>query len=95
MKQIDCILLAGTLLDFRMRFGATIPADAKIIQLEMDATLIGQNRPTDVPLVVNLSCSFDLLLEEIKNQGTQLDFSAFRDELREIENAAEEQKAEE
>ena len=29
MKQIDCILLAGTLLDFRMRFGATIPADAK------------------------------------------------------------------
>ena len=91
MKQIDCILLAGTLLDFRMRFGATIPADAKIIQLEMDATLIGQNRPTDVPLVGNLSCSFDLLLEEIKNQGTQLDFSAFRDELREIENAAEEQ----
>ena len=91
MKQIDCILLAGTLLDFRMRFGATIPADAKIIQLEMDATLIGQNRPTDVPLVGNLSCSFDLLLEEIKNQGAQLDFSAFRDELREIENAAEEQ----
>ncbi|MEE3327047.1 MAG: thiamine pyrophosphate-dependent enzyme, partial [Myxococcota bacterium] len=91
MKKIDCILLAGTLLDFRMRFGATIPSDAKIIQLEMDATLIGQNRPTDVPLVGNLGCSFDLLLEEIKNQGVQLDFTAFRDELRGIENAAEEQ----
>ena len=91
MKQIDCILLAGTLLDFRMRFGQTIPPDAKIIQLEMDATLIGQNRPTDVPLVGNLGCSFELLLEETKNQGVQLDFSAFRDELRTIENAAEEQ----
>ena len=90
MQKIDCILLAGTLLDFRMRFGQTIPADAKIIQLEMDATLIGQNRGTDVPLVGNLGCSFDLLLEEMKNQGVNLDFSAWRDELRVIEEAAEE-----
>ena len=88
LKQIDCIILAGTLLDFRMRFGQTIPADAKIIQLDMDATLIGQNRQTDVPLVGNLACSFELLLEEMKNQGAQLDFSPFRDSLREIENEA-------
>jgi acetolactate synthase-1/2/3 large subunit len=89
MTQIDCILLAGTLLDFRMRFGQSIPADAKIIQLEMDATLIGQNRGTDVPLVGNLGCSFDLLLEEMKNQGVSLDFSGWRDQLREIEDTAE------
>jgi acetolactate synthase-1/2/3 large subunit len=89
MKKIDCIVLAGTLLDFRMRFGQSIPADAKIIQLEMDATLIGQNRSTDVPLVGNLACSFDLLIEEMKNQGAKLDFSAWRDQLREIEDAAE------
>jgi acetolactate synthase-1/2/3 large subunit len=82
-------VLAGTLLDFRMRFGQTIPADAKVIQLDMDATLIGQNRQTDVPLVGNLACSFDLLVEEMKNQGVQLDFSSWRDELREIEVAAE------
>jgi len=89
LKQIDCIVLAGTLLDFRMRFGQTIPADAKIIQLDMDATLIGQNRQADVPLVGNLGCSFDLLLEEMKNGGIQLDFSGWRDSLREIETAAE------
>ena len=89
LKQIDCIILAGTLLDFRMRFGQTIPADAKIIQLDMDATLIGQNRQADVPLVGNLACTFDLLLEEMKNQGVQLDFSGFRDQLREVENEAE------
>jgi acetolactate synthase-1/2/3 large subunit len=88
LKQIDCIILAGTLLDFRMRFGQTIPTDAKIIQLDMDAILIGQNRQTDVPLVGNLACSFELLLEEMKNQGVQLDFSPFRDSLREIENEA-------
>ena len=89
LEQIDCILLAGTLLDFRMKFGQTIPADAKIIQLEMDATLIGQNRQTDVPLVGNLGCSFELLLEEMKSQGTQLDFTPWRDQLREIEVEAE------
>jgi acetolactate synthase-1/2/3 large subunit len=88
LKQIDCILLAGTLLDFRMRFGASIPAAAKIIQLELDATLIGQNRQADVALVGNLGCSFELLCEELKNHGTQLDFSSWRDELREIEDAA-------
>jgi acetolactate synthase-1/2/3 large subunit len=89
LKRSDCVLLAGTLLDFRMAFGKTIPADAKIIQLEMDATLIGQNRSSDVGLVGNLACSFELLLEEMKNQGVRLDFSGWRDELRTIENAAE------
>ena len=89
LQQIDCIVLAGTLLDFRMRFGQTIPKEAKVIQLDMDATLIGQNRQTDVPLVGNLACSFDLLVEEIKNQGAQLDWSGWRDQLREIEVEAE------
>ena len=89
LKQIDCIVLAGTLLDFRMRFGQTIPADAKIIQLDMDATLIGQNRQADVPLVGNLDCAFEMLLEEMKNGGVQLDYSGWRDSLREIEVAAE------
>jgi acetolactate synthase-1/2/3 large subunit len=89
LKQIDCIVLAGTLLDFRLRFGQSIPADAKIIQLDMDNTLIGQNRQTDVPLVGNLACSFDLLLEEMKNAGVQLDFTSWRDQLREIETKAE------
>jgi acetolactate synthase-1/2/3 large subunit len=89
LERIDCIVLAGTLLDFRMRFGQTIPAEAKIVQLEMDATLIGQNREADVPLVGSLAASFELLLEELKNQGARLDFSGFRDELRAIEDEAE------
>ena len=89
LEQIDCIVLAGTLLDFRMRFGKTIPADAKVIQLDMDNTLIGQNREADVPLVGNLACSFEMLSEEMKNQGVQLDFSPFRDSLRAIEDEEE------
>ncbi|MCA9505324.1 MAG: acetolactate synthase [Myxococcales bacterium] len=89
LEKIDCILLAGTLLDFRMRFGQTIPADAKVIQLDMDATLIGQNRQADVPLVGNLACTFEALSEEMKSQSVRLDFSGWRDELRAIEVKAE------
>jgi len=89
LESIDAIVLAGTLLDFRMRFGATIPADAKIVQLDMDATLIGQNRQADVGLVGNLACTFEMLSEEMKNTGTQLDFSGWRDELRAVETKAE------
>jgi acetolactate synthase-1/2/3 large subunit len=93
MKEIDLIILAGSLLDFRLAFGKTIPATAKIIQLDMDATLIGQNRPADVGLVGNLACTFELLFEEMKNAGAKLDFTAWRDELRAIE-VAEEKKVE-
>jgi acetolactate synthase-1/2/3 large subunit len=89
LQKIDLIILAGTLLDFRMRFGQTIPAEGKIIQLEMDATLIGQNRSTDAPLVGNLACAFEALSQEMKSGGQQLDFSLWRDELRQIEEAAE------
>ncbi len=89
LKITDCVVLAGTLLDFRLRFGASIPEDAKIIQLDMDNTLIGQNRQADVPLVGNLACTFEMLLEEMKNQSTKLDFTPFRDQLRKIEDEAE------
>jgi acetolactate synthase-1/2/3 large subunit len=85
MKRIDLIVLAGSVLDFRLRFGQTIPAEAKIVQLEMDATWIGQNRAADVGLVGNLANSFELLLEEMKHAGVRLDFSAWRDELRRVE----------
>ncbi|HTY19936.1 MAG TPA: thiamine pyrophosphate-binding protein [Myxococcota bacterium] len=93
LKQIDLIILAGSLLDFRLAFGKTIPADAKIIQLEMDATLIGQNRPADVGLVGNLACTFELMLEEMKNSGVRLDYTGWRDELRKVE-VEEEKKVE-
>ncbi len=89
LQKTDCIILAGTLLDFRMRFGKTIPTEAKVIQLEMDAILVGQNRSADVALVGNLGCSFDLRLEVMKEEGVQLDFSSWRDELRVIETEEE------
>ena len=88
LEGADVVILAGTILDFRMKFGQTIPAKAKIIQLEMDNLLIGQNRPTDVALVGNLACSFDVLNDLIDTEKIAIDFSAYSAQLREAENAA-------
>ncbi len=82
MEQTDCVLLAGSLLDFRMRFGKSIPEEAKIIQMDLDATLIGQNRRADVGLVGNLGLSFEAILEVMKEEQISLDFSSLVEEWR-------------
>ncbi len=87
LSQADVVLLAGTPLDFRMKFGKSIPDDAKIIQLDLDETLIGQNRASDVGLVGNVGVNLDALN---KAGGSVMDFSAWSAELRAIEDEAEE-----
>ncbi len=86
-SQCDVLILAGAVLDFRLAFGRDIPADAKIIQLDMDYSVIGHNRPSDVALVGNLACSFELLTRMMQADKVQLDFSGYRDTLRAREEA--------
>lgn len=87
MENCDVIILAGSVLDFRLAFGQTIPKDAKVIKLEMDNTLVGHNRSADVALVGNLACSFDMLCAVMEEEGINLDFSAYAGQLREKEAA--------
>lgn len=81
----DVVVLAGTPLDFRMQYGASIPADAKIVQLDLDETLIGQNRSATVGLVGNLGANLDALLAELDGAVDASDHST---SLRAIEDAA-------
>jgi acetolactate synthase-1/2/3 large subunit len=87
IQACDCIILAGCVLDFRMNFGANIPADAKIIQLEMDNLLIGQNRHTDVALVGNLACTLEEMLKLSEAEDRNIDFSGYSAQLRGKEDA--------
>jgi acetolactate synthase-1/2/3 large subunit len=82
MGKCDVFVLAGSPLDFRLGFGRSIPAEAKIIQLDMDNSLIGQNRSPEVAIVGNLGLAFERLLEVMKEESIQLDFTTWRDELR-------------
>ncbi len=81
IQQCDVFICAGVLLDFRLAFGRTIPADAKIIQLDIENELIGTNRSADAAVVGNLAASFDMLLETMENAGDELDYSDWRDQL--------------
>lgn len=82
LAQADLVLLAGTPLDFRMKFGASIPADAAVIQLDLDETLIGQNRSVDVGLAGNLGASLAQLLDVLADKDLKPDFSAHTATLR-------------
>ena len=53
LGEADVVMLVGTPLDFRVGYGAepSIPAGAKMIQVDADAAEIGRNRPIDVGIV--------------------------------------------
>ncbi len=86
LQQADIVILAGTPLDFRMRFGASIPTETSIIQLDLEDSLIGQNRPATVGLAGNIGQNLNELQSRIGN--THRRHEAWRNELRAIEDEA-------
>ena len=82
LEQCDVFVLAGASLDFRLKFGASIPATTKIIQLDMESTLIGHNRSADVAIVGNLGFAFENMLQLMRDTSVRLDFAPWRDTLR-------------
>ncbi len=89
MQQCDVFICAGVLLDFRLGFGRSIPADARIIQLDIENELIGTNRSADAYVVGNLARSFEGLVALMAESTSQVDHSAWRDALIEREAALE------
>ena len=87
MQQCDVFICAGVLLDFRLGFGRSIPADAKIIQLDIENELIGTNRSADAYVVGNLAQSFDAMSASL--DAEPVDFSKWRDQLRAREDELE------
>lgn len=89
LARADVVVLAGTPLDFRMKFGDSIPADAKIVQLELDQTLVGQNRAADIGLVGNLGANLDALGKALGGEPLSIDEHVAG--LRSLEDVAHEQ----
>ena len=85
LEKSDLVILAGTPLDFRMKFGRSIPPAAAIIQMDIDETLIGDNRAADLGLVGNIGMNFQLMTQEIEDRDVPVDVSRYRDQLRESE----------
>jgi acetolactate synthase-1/2/3 large subunit len=89
LQSCDVFVLAGSVFDFRLNYGRSVNREAKVIQLDMEHSLIGHNRPSDVALVGHLGVAFELLLQTMKEQSIQLDFSRWRDQLRARESEIE------
>jgi len=51
LAKADVVLIAGTPLDFRLGYGAGIGEDAKIVQIDSDASEIGRNRAVEVGII--------------------------------------------
>ena len=65
----------------KLRRGPSRPS-AKIVQLDLDETLIGQNRAADVGLVGQPRRHPRAMLDVMADEDVKLDFRAYRDELR-------------
>tara|TARA_B100001105_G_scaffold55297_1_gene42027 strand:- start:284 stop:1585 length:1302 start_codon:yes stop_codon:yes gene_type:complete len=85
LENADLVILAGAPLDFRMKFGRSIPASAPIVQMDLEETLIGNNRAVDIGLVGNLGLNFDAMCRDIKERDVAIDVFAYRDQLRQRE----------
>ncbi len=85
LQGCDLFICAGVALDFRLAYGKSIPEDTKIIQMDMEHHLIGQNRTPDVAVVGSLARGFEMIVQEIEKQGLSPDFAGWRDELRVVE----------
>ena len=90
ITQCDVFVCAGVLLDFRLAYGNTIPAGAKIIQVDVENELIGTNRSADAAVVGNLRAAFDTMTASIAQTDQQFDYTAWRDKLVERESELEE-----
>jgi len=78
-ENADLIIIAGTPLDFRLKFGE-FNTDAPVVVLDNDGSHIGNNRAVDLGIAGNLRRAFEYLSENVK-----ADYSVWRDGVREQE----------
>ncbi len=48
LKKADAVFIFGTPFDFRLKYGHAIPKGVKIVQVDLDSTVLGHNRGIDV-----------------------------------------------
>jgi acetolactate synthase I/II/III large subunit len=82
LKQADVVMLIGTPLDFRLKYGNGWSDDVKLIQLENDADELNHNRQADVAL-----CADARLVLEALSEGLQgIRFDEWLSQVQEMED---------
>ncbi len=87
LKEADVIMLIGTPLDFRLKYGNDWPEGVKVIQLENDPAELNHNRQADVALCANARLVLEAMAEGL--QGIR--FDEWLDKIRKVEEQKNEQ----
>ncbi len=71
LSQADITVLIGTAIDFRLSYGAPplFNRDGKVIQIDIDQTEIGHNRPVDVGILGDTKEVLKQLIAELVQRG--------------------------
>lgn len=91
LGRADVVLVVGTPLDFRVGYGAppTFAPDARVIQVDIDASDIGRNRPVEVGIIGDSRSVLDQLRAGARRWGG----AGWLGELRSAEDRRREQQA--
>jgi len=89
----DVVLTLGVKLDFMLLYGRPplFSADARFIQVGVDASMIGYNRGADIGIMGSPKTVLRQMIEEIKRTKKKAKRSAWIDQLSSIAKMAEEQ----
>lgn len=69
LKEADVIILLGTQLDFRLKFGKDWSSEVKLIQIENDPDELNHNRVADVALCANSRLVLEALSEGLQGMS--------------------------
>jgi acetolactate synthase I/II/III large subunit len=87
LGQADVVLVVGAAFDFRLSFGRAPRwnPEAKVIQLDVDETLIAKNRDVEIGLVGDVQASLTQLVNELENGRERRSDGAWIESLRGME----------
>lgn len=69
LKKADVVLVFGTPFDFRLKYGKAIAPNAKIIQVDLDATVLAHNRDVDVALASDTGEVLEALAASVQSKS--------------------------
>ena len=71
MREADLILVIGTRLNWMMQYGRRFNSDAKIIQIDIEASEIGHNRSIDLGIVGDAKAVLGQFADEAETQESR------------------------
>lgn len=89
LKEADAVIMIGTPLDFRLKYGEGWNKESKLIQIENDPAELNHNRVADVAVCANAQ----LVLEALQEGLQGLRWEQWRDHVAELERPFDEEQA--